>query len=128
MSEPLLKIGDTDVSDYITEENMTVSEQAVYDGVSFTNVYGETTRIQTGISVRINAKLSLVPSDVVEDILSECDAGNISVTYAYPAERTGNFERPDVSSTLVFTDADGSMWYYDVSLNLNCPFIALDGL
>lgn len=126
MNTPLLKIGDTDVSGYITQGSMTVSEQAVFDSETFTNVYGETFRTQTGISVKISVKLELVPADLAESIMNECDEESLNVTYTYPAERSAQFERPDISTTYIFEDDTGL--YYDISLNLNCPFIALDSL
>lgn len=140
MNDSILTIGDVDVTPYICYDSFTVNETAVYDSATeFTNVLGDSNRQYLGMTVDISVTLRGVPAVAPSgdnpppsagEIFAVLDAFDpaegLSVVYAFPASRTGKFEKPTVSTTITVEEDNNRL--YDIALSMHCPLIPLDGL
>ncbi|MCM1524734.1 MAG: hypothetical protein NC120_09785 [Ruminococcus sp.] len=88
-----LKIGNTDVSGFVTENKYSCVTSPVYDEESsFINIFGKRVRVKTGYETDISAVLYDV-DDVTAAALRENVSGELcSVSYAAPDVRSGVFE------------------------------------
>lgn len=88
-----LKIGNTDVSRFITENEYSVITAPVYDEDSeFINIYGEKIRDRTGREVTISAKLYDVDDTSAAAISSALSSGSANVIYSAPEECSASFD------------------------------------
>lgn len=144
MNDSILVLGAdetlVDVTPYICYDSFTVSEKPVYDeSTAFTNVLGDTNRQCLGISVDISVTLRGVPAAAPSGDNSPPSAGEIfaaldafdpaeglDVAYVFPVVRTGKFEKPTTSTTIVVEGESNRE--YDITMSLHCPLIPLDGL
>lgn len=147
---PIFKIGDVDLSDYITEDNYSVTETPVYEEdaeaqaeniVLFTAVSGKKiydtvsgdapdstdadTEVLVGKSVKISASAVNVPGDIAKSVFTAVKAAEgtdkISITYAAPALTTADFKYPTISSE-IFAEAEDDT-YYTLNIVAECPLI-----
>lgn len=116
----------TDITDYLTNGGLSVTESAVYSDGEFVNVLGETRRTLTGTSVRISASLSMVPVEDAADIVDILSREKVGIICCSPVKRGVPCGRPDVTSVLMAEDTAGLL-YYNISFTAS-GIIPLDGL
>lgn len=144
MNDSILVLGadetSVDVTPYICYDSFTVSEKPVYDeSTTFTNVLGDTNRQCLGVSVDISVTLRGVPAAAPSgnnpppsagEIFAVLDAFDpaekLDVAYVFPVVRTGKFEKPTTSTTIVVEGESNRE--YDITMSLHCPLIPLDSL
>lgn len=144
MNDSILVLGagetSVDVTPYICYDSFTVSEKPVYDeSTTFTNMLGDTNRQCLGMSVDISVTLRGVPAVAPSGDNSPPSAGEIfavldafdpaeglDVAYVFPVVRTGEFEKPAVSTTIAVEGESNRE--YDITMSLHCPLIPLDSL
>lgn len=122
MSTINLKIGNTDVSEYVIAEGYTVRlVQKKSENSSFSKYDGtEVTRV-LGYYYEISANLTLVPDDLSKSLATAMSEEKFNVDFTDPFEvgEVGNavFLRSDSSSFVVSTEVDdGLLWDIDISL------------
>jgi len=122
-----LKIENTDVSRFITENKYSVSTSAVYDSSGeFINIYGAKVKERTGYEVDISAELSDV-DDTSAAALSQIFAGEkCTVSYSAPTEKSGEFQCAGFSLSLDRVYKGEKFWTAQVKLH--AAFVAEDGL
>ncbi len=96
-----LKLGDTDVSRFIVENEYCVSTAPVYDEESeFVNIYGERIKTLLGRETEITVTLRDLPDDTALSIAHIPQTRSVSVTYSSPAQQSGDFEPLSFSLSL----------------------------
>ncbi len=122
-----LKIGNTDVSRFITENKYGVSVSPVYgsDG-EFVNIYGARVRERTGYEVSISASLTDV-DDVTAAALSQTlSDSECTAEYSAPSEKTAQFECTGFSLSL--DRVYRGVKYWSAEISLHAAFVPGDGL
>lgn len=122
-----LKIGDIDVSRFITSDKYGVETAPVYDKESsFVNIYGEKIRKRTGHQVTVSAALSDVDDKTAEGLSAAFDSDSIKVTYSAPNEREADFKgvKLDLSLNRVF----GGERFWRAEIRLHAAFVPEDCL
>ena len=130
-ASPLLAAGAADLTPYLINGGLRVSEEPVYEDGGFTNMLGQTIKKQTAISVKISASLKTVPEEDAAAIAAALDpgaGGTLAITYSAPITRSGSFDRPVVDVSLAFSDGgNDEILYYDIDFSTG-GIIPLDGL
>lgn len=122
-----LKIGDTDVSRFITENNYSCITEPVYDDDSaFTNIYGERLRPRTGCSVKLTATLYDVDDDTAASLENALRGERVTAEYSAPDEKTAEFECTKFALSLDRIYRGERFWTVDIALTAG--FVADDGL
>ena len=122
-----LKIGDIDVSRFITSDKYSVETAPVYDEESsFVNIYGEKIQKRTGHQVTVSAVLSDVDDSTVGGLSKAFDSDSIKVTYSAPDEREADFKGAKLSLSLdrVF----GGERFWTAEIKLHAAFVPEDCL
>ncbi|WP_455528447.1 hypothetical protein [Huintestinicola sp.] len=122
-----LKIGDIDVSRFITMDKYGVETAPVYDEESsFVNIYGEKVRKRTGHQVTVSAVLSDVDDKTAEGLSKAFDSDSIKVTYSAPDERSADFKgvKLELSLNRVF----GGERFWTAEIKLHAAFVPEDCL
>lgn len=122
-----LKIGNIDVSRFITSDKYGVETAPVYDEESsFVNIYGEKIQKRTGHQVTVSAVLSDVDDKTAEGLSKAFESDSIKVTYSAPDEREADFRGTVLSLSLdrVF----GGEKFWTAEIKLHAAFVPEDCL
>lgn len=88
----ILKIGETDYSKYLTENDLTVKYTPVYDeNTEFTAMDGSTHRTLSGYKVSISVMFSYLDDEAAKSLSSLLNSEKVNVTYLFPDEKSANF-------------------------------------
>ena len=113
-----LKIGDIDVSRFITANKYSAETAPVYDEESaFVNIYGEKIRTRTGHEVTVRAVLSDVDDITAAGLSAAFDNGSITVTYSAPEEKVAVFDGVKLSLALDRVFGGERFWTADIVLH-----------
>lgn len=122
-----LKIGEVDVSRFITVNKYSCTSQPVYDEENgYISIYGEKIRKRTGHEVTISAFLSDVDDGTAAALSAAAEQKKCQVTYSAPDEKTGDFECLKLALSLDRVYRGEKFW--SAELKLYAPFVAEDGL
>lgn len=122
-----LKIGNTDVSGFITENKYRVTVSSVYDSDSeFINIYGARVRDRTGYETDISAELSDVDDTSAAALSETLSEEKCTVSYSAPTEKSGEFECTDFSLSLDRVYKGEKFW--TAIIKLHAAFAPEDGL
>ncbi|MCI7768407.1 MAG: hypothetical protein MSJ26_10590 [Oscillospiraceae bacterium] len=113
-----LKIGDIDVSRFITTNKYSAETAPVFDDESaFVNIYGEKIRNRTGHEVTVRAVLSDVDDITAAGLSAEFDNGSMKVTYSAPEEKSADFDGVKLSLSLDRVFGGERFWTADIVLH-----------
>lgn len=113
-----LKIGDIDVSRFITSNKYSAETAPVYDEESsFVNIYGEKIRPRTGHEVTVRAVLSDVDDSAAEGLSKAFDSEKIRVIYSAPEEKEADFCGVKLSLSLDRVFGGERFWSADIVLH-----------
>lgn len=122
-----LKIGNTDVSRFITENKYGVSVSPVYDSDGeFVNIYGAKVRDRTGYEVNISAALTDVDDDTAAALSQTLSNEKCTVEYCAPSAKTAQFECAGFSLSL--DRVYKGVKYWSAEISLHAAFVPGDGL
>lgn len=122
-----LKIGDVDVSRFITANRYSAVTSPVFDSESeFVNIYGEKIRTRTGHEVTVKAVLSDVDDTAAEGLSAAFESESIRVRYSAPGEKEADFcgVRLSLSLDRVF----GGKQFWTAEIELHAAFVPEDCL
>ena len=122
-----LKIGDIDVSRFITANRYSAVTSPVYDEESsFVNIYGEKIRTRTGHEVTVKAVLSDVDDTAAAGLSAAFESESIRVRYSAPEEKEADFcgVRLSLSLDRVF----GGKQFWTADIELHAAFVPEDCL
>ncbi len=122
-----LKIGDTDVSAFITENKYSVTTVPVYDEESeYINIYGERVRARTGCEVTIDAVLCDVDDASAAALAKALSAKTVTAAYSAPELKSGSFEALKTALSLDRVYKGQKFWTAEI--RLRASFVPDDGL
>lgn len=113
-----LKIGDVDVSRFITADRYSAVTSPVYDEEStFVNIYGEKIRTRTGHEVTVKAVLSDVDDTAAAGLSAAFEKSSIRVRYSAPEEKEADFSGVRLSLSLDRVFGGKQFWTADIELH-----------
>ena len=117
-----LKIGETDVSRYITENEYKVTSVPVYDEESaFVNICGQRICTRTGMEVTITAKLYDVDDTCAAALSSVLSYERIKVSYSAPELSEAEFETVKSALSLDRVCGGEKFWTAEISMKAFIP-------
>lgn len=112
-----LKIADTDVSEFITENDYSVTTEPVYDEANaFVNIYGEKVRQRTGKEVVVSAVLRDVDDGTAAALSAALEKGSAQAVYSAPEQRSAEFEALKLSISLDRLYKGKKYWTAEIKL------------
>lgn len=113
-----LKIGNVDVSRFITANKYSAVTSPVYDEESeFVNIYGEKIRTRTGHEVTVKAVLSDVDDTAAAGLSAAFEGESIRIRYSAPEEKEADFCGVRLSLSLDRVFGGNRFWTADIELH-----------
>ena len=113
-----LKIGDVDVSRFITANRYSAVTSPVFDSESeFVNIYGEKIRTRTGHEVTVKAVLSDVDDSAAAGLSAAFESESVRVIYSAPGESEADFKWVRLSLSLNRVFGGNRFWTADIELH-----------
>ena len=121
MSQTILKIGNTDLSESVEQSGVTITSRPIYGDVVFRAVTGQEKKKCIGTEISISASFTYVPEEEAKAIVSACNADKVTISYLDPNAASAVFDRPSISASPLFEESDGTV-AWAISLSASCPF------
>ena len=122
-----LKIGNIDVSRFITANKYSAETAPVYDEESsFVNIYGEKISRRTGHEVTVKAVLSDVDDMTAAGLSAAFGSESIKVRYSAPEEKEADFN--GVKLSLALDRVFGGERFWTAEIVLHAAFVPEDCL
>lgn len=121
-----LKISQTDVSRFITENEYSVISEPVYDEESaFVNIYGERIRTLTGRNITIAVTLRDVTDDVISAVSAALESNRTQAEYSAPELKSAVFETEHLKISLDRVYRGVKYWTAELKIS---AFVREEGL
>ncbi len=121
MSQTILKIGNTDLSESVEQSGVTITSRPIYGDIVFRAVTGQEKKKCIGTEISISANFTYVPECEAKAIVSACNADKVTISYLDPNAASAVFDRPSISASPLFEESDGTV-AWTISLSASCPF------